>query len=302
MLRPLLPHDRPFTLEFAQSRGYTRRMLQGRQFQIVYPTVYAASSLELTPLLMTHAALLASPKDCVASHHSGLRLYGLDVGDDLGPHVSSLSDEPIRIRGITTHRLARMSSRILDGWRVLEPELCLSTSATTLNLIDLVIAMDWMYRLGHTSPEKLMTFLFQHHGAGVRKARRAAALSRLGSESPRETYVRSMLELAGLPPLECNISYGDDNEFLARVDLSWQKWKIAIEYDGRQHALSMAQRERDIHRREAMEKLGWLFIVVTAAQLRRPRAIVNRVREALRQRQGWAPLPDFSAEWVALFE
>jgi hypothetical protein len=147
-----------------------------------------------------------------------------------------------------------------------------------------------------------MPFLFQHHGAGVRKARRACALSRLGSESPRESYVRGMLELAGMPPLECNLSYGDESQFLARVDLSWRTWKIAIEYDGRQHALSMAQRERDIHRRELMERLGWTFIIVTAAQLRRPRAIVIRVREALRRRQGWAPLPDFSTEWSALFE
>lgn len=302
MNRPPLPSDEPFPLKYALSRGYTRRMLQSQPFQIIYPTVYAASALELTPLIMTKAALLAVPQHCAASHHSGLRLYGIDVGADLTPHVSTLSKDPIRVLGVTAHRLEKMRVLKRDGYSVLAPELCLSTAATTLNLAELVTAMDWMYRLRHTTPDVLWTFLEQHHGAGVRKARRAALLSRHGSESPRESYLRVMLEMTGLPPLECNISYGNEHQFLARVDLSWRQWQIAIEYDGRQHALSMAQRERDIHRREEMEKLGWVFIIVTAAQLRRPRAIVQRVREALRQRQGWAPYVDFSEEWCEIYE
>lgn len=302
MLRPPLPTDEPFTLEYAAQLGYSRRMLQGKLFQIIYPTVYAVATLELTPLVMTKAALLATPKHCAASHHGGLRLYGVEVGVDLTPHVSTLSKEPIRIRGIEAHRLEKMTNSMRDGYRVLTPELCLSTAATTLNLVDLVTAIDWMFRLGHTSPDLLWNFLEHHHGAGVRKARRAALLSREGSESPRESYLRVLLEMAGLPPLECNVAYGDEHEFLARVDLSWRRWMIAIEYDGRQHGLSLAQRERDIHRREQMERLGWVFIIVTAAQLHRPRSIVRRVREALRQRQGWAPFVDFSDEWCAMFE
>lgn len=298
----MLPYDRPFTLDWAHNQGHTRRELQSRKFQIIFPRVYAAATFQVSRLTMVHAALLAAPNHCAASHASGLLLYGIDVGDDLTPHVATIDREPVRIRGITTHRLTMTSTRIVDGWRVLSPELCLSTAATQLSLVDLVIAADALYERRLVTPDALDSFLRHHHGAGVRKARQAVHLSRAGSESPRETYLRVMLELAGLPPLECNRSYGDDAGFIARIDLSWSRWKIAIEYDGRQHGLSLAQRERDVRRRERMERLGWVFIVVTAAQLARPKDIVRRVCEVVTERQGWPPLPSFNAEWCALFE
>ncbi|MET0929497.1 MAG: hypothetical protein ABWX74_08260, partial [Aeromicrobium sp.] len=152
------------------------------------------------------------------------------------------------------------------------------------------------------TPGRLDHFLHHHHGNGVRKARRALHLASPRSESPRETLVRLVLELAGLPPLEVNASYGDESGVIARVDLSWRRWKIAIEYDGRQHGLSLAQRERDVRRREQMERLGWVFIIVTASQLARPRDIVLRVRAVLESRQGWAPVPRFDDAWCSLFE
>ncbi|MCW2829368.1 MAG: hypothetical protein JWP31_60 [Aeromicrobium sp.] len=224
------------------------------------------------------------------------------MGEDLLPHLSTLSKEPVRIKGITTHRLALMSTREVDGWRVLSPELAVSTAANQLSVVDLVSAIDHLYRRRLVTPRRLDHFLHHHHGAGVRKARRALHLAHPDAESARESYVRLMLELAGLPPLECNVSYGDENGVIARVDLSWRRWKIAIEYDGRQHGLSLAQRDRDIRRRELMERQGWVFIVITAAQLARPRSIVLRVRDALQARQGWAPVPRFDDEWCALFE
>lgn len=282
--------------------GYTRRMLQGRRFQNVLPTVYAVATLELTPRVMVEAALLAAPRHCVASHHSALLLDGIEVGDDLMPHLSTSSPEPVRIRGVTTHRLTHLRTRLVDGQRVVSPELAISTSATVLSLTDLVIAVDGVYQRRLTTPDRLDHFLHHHRGNGVRKARRALTLASPSSESPRETYVRLMLELAGLPPLEVNASYGDDGGFVARIDLSWCRWKIAVEYDGRQHGLSLAQRERDVRRRERMERMGWVFIVVTAAQLARPRDIVLRVHHVLRTRRGWAPVPRFDDEWTSLFE
>lgn len=302
MLPPPLPADRPFTIEWAERHGHSRRVLQGRRFQIIFAGVYAAATLELTPSILIRAALLAVPDHCAASHHSGLLLHGIEVGSDLMPHVATLNPEPIRIRGITAHRLALMSTRDVGGWRVLSPELCLSTAATLLSLVDLVIAADALYARRLVTPGRLDHFLHHHHGAGVRKSRRALHLARRGSESPRETYVRVMLELAGLPPLTCNASFGDEDGVVARLDLAWPQWKIAIEYDGRQHGLSLAQREADIRRREQMERLGWVFIVVTAAQLADPRAIVRRVCEVLAARRGWATIPRFDAEWKSLFE
>ena len=84
--------------------------------------------------------------------------------------------------------------------------------------------------------------------------------------------------------------------------MSYRLWLVAIEYDGRQHGLSLAQRKRGVRRRELMERLGWTFIIVTAAQLGRPRDIVNRVYEALQAHGYKGPPPDFTREWTKNFE
>lgn len=80
----------------------------------------------------------------------------------------------------------------------------------------------------------------------------------------------------------------DEYGFVARLDTSWPEFKVVLEYDGRDHALE-DRRGRDLDRREALRRLGWEVIVVTARQVyRRPQWVVARVREALLAR-GWRP-------------
>lgn len=146
-----------------------------------------------------------------------------------------------------------------------------------------------------------MDFVTTHHFDGIVLSRRVAELLDARSESPRESLVRTVLELAGLPRPECNRTYGDAIEPYARPDMSYRQWKVAIEYDGRQHGLSLAQRERDVWRREMMERMGWTFIIVTASHLRRPREIVNRVYGALREHGYNGPTPTFPLEWTKAF-
>lgn len=77
---------------------------------------------------------------------------------------------------------------------------------------------------------------------------------------------------------------------------------IAIEYDGMQHGLDLAQREHDVRRREAMEREGWIFIVVTAAQVAHPEQIVDRVHDAICARGYDGPRPEFTHEWRTAFK
>lgn len=47
--------------------------------------------------------------------------------------------------------------------------------------------------------------------------------------------VRILPVLAGLPAAVANESYGDEHEFVVRLDLCDPEWLVAVEYDGRQH-------------------------------------------------------------------
>ena len=100
-------------------------------------------------------------------------------------------------------------------------------------------------------------------GSGLRGAKRRFV--RKGADSPKETRLRMLLVLAGLPEPTVNlIIRNPDGGWRMRFDLSYPGLKLIIEYDGRQHAESSGQWRRDLSRREELDRLGWRLIVVTS--------------------------------------
>ena len=106
------------------------------------------------------------------------------------------------------------------------------------------------------------------------------------SESPRESRVRVRLVLAGLPVPVCQHVVLDGRRFVARVDLAWPEWKVALEYDGHDHTLD-DRRGHDVDRLDELRRLGWVVITVTSRQFARPGWIESGVREALVERGAW---------------
>ncbi len=293
----------PFTTATAAGLGVSRKVLRGSRFVRLFPGVHAAADVELSGAALVKAAQLAVGPNAAASHESGLLVWGVDIGTRGSVHLTTHRRSPTVVAGITMHRCLVLGGvSDIGGCRVLCPERCLVDAATRRTVTDLVVAGDWLIRLGHMTYDSFFDFVHTFHFDGIVKSRRVAEHLVSGSESPRESLVRMMLVLAGLPAPACNVSYGDESQIFARLDMSYVEWKVAVEYDGRQHGLDLAQRERDIQRREAMERLGWVFVVVTAAQLAKPRAVVHRVHQALRARGYDGPAPDFRREWQLSFE
>ncbi|MFE3446754.1 endonuclease domain-containing protein [Nocardia sp. NPDC059180] len=78
---------------------------------------------------------------------------------------------------------------------------------------------------------------------------------------------------------------------LARLDMGWRRWHVAVEYDGAQHWTDRSQRSWDIDRQAILNALGWTIVHVGADQLdHRPDTIVSRTTHALRAHG--AELPD----------
>ena len=70
-----------------------------------------------------------------------------------------------------------------------------------------------------------------------------------------------------------------------RFDLSYPHLRLAIEYDGRQHAEDPRQWQRDIDRREDMDRIGWRLVVVRAPGIySRPDETLQRIVAALADR------------------
>ncbi len=104
-----------------------------------------------------------------------------------------------------------------------------------------------------------------------------------GSESPPETRTRLLLIRSGLPTPTTQINvYDDYGHFVARLDMGWQDWRVAVEFDGAQHWTDAAQRSKDINRLADLEACGWRIIRVSYDLLRNgPAVVVDRVLAAL---------------------
>lgn len=120
-------------------------------------------------------------------------------------------------------------------------------------------------------------------GRGARRAQQTVALADPRAESPPESRLRVLLALAGLDAVPQYRVRDEAGNVLARVDLAFPEYRIAIEYDGAWHA-EERQFARDRRRLNRLVAAGWVVLHVTAADMRDPAALVARVRALLRDR------------------
>ena len=117
---------------------------------------------------------------------------------------------------------------------------------------------------------------------GSAQASRVARLADGLAESPQETRLRLLLQRAGMPPV-ARYRVDDEGGFVARVDFAYPEGRVAVEYDGLWHAERRAFLA-DRRRLNRLDAAGWVVLHVTLDDLRRPEALVARVR-ALRARR-----------------
>jgi very-short-patch-repair endonuclease len=179
----------------------------------------------------------------------------------------------------------------------------LDLAATGLDLVALVVLGDSLIRSCRTSARQLADAAIAWRGRGAKLARRAARYVRGGVDSVTESRLRMLLVLAGFPEPQVNfIMRHPDGSWRMRFDLCYPALKLIVEYDGRQHAMTTAQWQRDLKRREELDALGWRIIVVTAADLfDAPDQVLARVRGALIERGATGIRRQFKTEWLCYF-
>lgn len=153
---------------------------------------------------------------------------------------------------------------------------------------DLVVAADYLLTTGLATLAELEASVIRVRRRGAAHLRLALTDARIGSESPKETETRLLLVRAGLPEPELNVDlHAVVGGLIARLDLAYPAYRVAVEYDGRQHS-DHEQFARDADRWAAIEAEGWLLVRVLSHHLAEPAQVVGRVRRALRSR-GWTP-------------
>ena len=149
-----------------------------------------------------------------------------------------------------------------------------------------VARIDALLTVGGVSVDDVAPLLVRHPRAtDIRRLTTALALVDAGAESPQETRLRLALTDAGMPPDRTQIPVVDgQGRIVARVDMGWERLRVAVQYDGRHHQTDRATYVRDQKVNRALEARGWVVIRVIAEDS--PADVVGRVAAALYGR-GW---------------
>jgi very-short-patch-repair endonuclease len=297
---------RVLTRADAREIGIPVTGLLGPGYTKLFYDTYVPSTSQPTLHLRAAAALRVVTPGAHVSHHTAVELWGGVAPPTSRVHLT-FGDQRYRSQreGIAAHHtpLATTVTR-RRGIPISSPtQALLDLASAGVELVDLVVAGDSLVKATGAVPADFVRAAESWNGNRARVARRAARLIREGVDSPMETKLRLLLIFAGLPEPTVNfILRTADGEWAARFDLCYEKWKLIIEYDGRQHAFDSQQWSSDIERREALDRLGWRLVVVRSEDVYRdPERTLRRVRDALVERGAVRSTAAFDTEWSRHF-
>jgi len=297
---PLPPalRDRPFTLARARREKVPPGVLRGPGVRTLVRGVYLSADVDPTLAHLVSAHLTVLPPETAVDGVTALWVWGVEVGRATPYRFVTTAAHHSKRSTVRVRRVAELPPR---RGAVVAPVPALVAASTELDLLDLVVAGDWLVRTKRACLAEVRDGLLAATGPHCRRARRAGALVRAGAESPRESRLRLVIVLAGLPEPACNVDLGDEWFFIGRVDLYLREWNIAVEYEGDQHRSDAKVFGHDLGRYEQLAASGVQVIRVSKVHLRRPRDVVGRIHAALVSRGYRGPAPTFGPEWCEVF-
>lgn len=291
--------SRPFSQAEGLAHGLTVHMLNGLSWTRLFPRVWVHRGHVMTGDDWIAAAGLAMPARAQLSHVSRLRALGLDVEQVRPIHFTVAGDLHLDLDGILLHRTEVLPP--LDDVGV-TPASAFVQYCATARMIDAIKAGDWLLHHRHmTTVEAAETGARDMWRPGARQVRRVLPYLDAASRSLKESEVRALLVFAGLPTPQVNVPLVVAGERLGIVDLLIPSVMLVLEYEGRQHADSTSQFNRDIHRYAAFRRHRIEYLQITNEMLERPKVLVQRVHARMVELGYDGPAPVFADRWAALF-
>ncbi|MDP9392604.1 MAG: hypothetical protein M3P89_14845 [Actinomycetota bacterium] len=284
--------DPQYTWRGARRSGVSRQQIAEDGVALARG-LYISRSVDPDLLTRCRAWALVLPEDAAFNHATAGELLGAPVAPSPVPHVA-----------LTPRRVLPQWTGLAVHGRRLQPQdvmlhhgLSITSGAQTfLDLApstwpgDLVAIGDSLLRGGHMTVDTLTERLARADRVrGVVRARACAPLLSGKAMSRPESLIRYWVATSDLPSPRAQIPVHDRwGVVRAHADLGFEQWKVALEYEGRQHA-DDDQFGRDIDRYSLMAADGWVTLRFAKRQLIRA-VILDRTRRTLVSR-GWRPPP-----------
>lgn len=242
-------------------------------------------------------------------HSTALGLWGAPLPSDLAGaepalHIGTRGSTRRRRDGVVGHRLAPSTPVVMnpDGLMTVPPATAWCQFASQQGhrsrwkmLLALVCVADFLVtgqrvrgrgrrKPPACTPSQLRSAVLAHGaGRGARLLAEALSLTRIGSDSPKETELRLRLWEADIP--EPRIGYVIPTRLgPLEPDLAYPDTRVLIEYEGDQHRADRRQWRGDFERVRAFQQAGWTVIRVNADDLSdapRRAALIAQIRALL---------------------
>ena len=126
-------------------------------------------------------------------------------------------------------------------------------------------AGDAMYRAGSINPGQVADHLASlFHLRGLCQARQLVTRLTPEAESHGESWMRCRLLDAGFPTPAIQFKIKDSGGIVRRFDVAYEEYRVAPEYDGREHHTSARHSDLDeVRRDDFRQRLAWRFPIAT---------------------------------------
>jgi hypothetical protein len=258
-----------------------------RWYDRMFRDIYAPKGYEPTLLDRIDGAWLRSGRNGVVAGVAAAALHGAQWVDDDIP-VELIWDNTRPPPGI----IARDERLDKDEITTVS---CISVTTSARTAYDLgrhlprseaIARLDALMRATPFSMGEVLQLAQRHRGArGLKQLRAVLPLVDGGAASPQETRLRLLFIDAGFPRPTTQIPVVDGRGRLVRpLDMGWEDFMVAAEYDGDQHRTNRKEYVKDIRAFPKLERLGWSVIRVIKED--RDEDIIDRAYRALIAR-GW---------------
>lgn len=272
----------------AIARGELTEWALRRWYRPIFRDVYVPKQKPVTLRDRTRGAWLWSKRNGVITGVAASGLHGAQWID---------ADVPIELRLDCSRPPAGIVARdetLLDDEVTYVGKLPVTTPARTafdlgrfLPRGQALARLDALMRATPFSIEDVLLIAKRRHGArGVRQLRSLLSLVDGGAASPKETWLRLLLIDAGFPKPTTQIPVTEGLTLVAMLDMGWEEFMVAAEYDGDHHRADRKQYAKDQRRSRKVDSKGWINVRVIAED--RETEIIDRVYQAMTSR-GWRP-------------